>query len=332
MRPESGKGRPVLRLLGFVVLLCLGAGGLMAIDFNRARQATGADETISFRAYLDTVPDRIASFTASSTASRGRPVALADMLPAAPEGWTVRVGEAKDVEVFQPKGRREGTPEARDMVKSVGSAGAPKGGEVVILAYEKGERRVVIQARRYPDSLFTEDSAADKRLERQTLAAAPTGRAFMTVRGLDVTEEFLGDGMRGRYFRADVGAQISLRILASKRMKDTDLLPFFEGLHVKALNGAVVDRAPGLGELPVILLASAMDDAGREAYAADRALRRERALAQARDQHAAAVARVAVADEAAAAGGTKPAPDEPQEISCKKGDGGVKRCKVSSGG
>ena len=95
----------------------------------------------------------------------------------------------------------------------------------------------------------------------------------MTVRGLDVTEDLLPEGFRGRLFLADVGAQIHLRVLAPKRMKDEDLVPFFETLHVKAMNADVIDKVEGLGEVPVIVLASALDDTERDAYHADRATR-----------------------------------------------------------
>ena len=67
---------------------------------------------------------------------------------------------------------------------------------------------------------------------------------------------------------ADVGAQIHIRVLVPKRMKEAELVAFFETLHVKAMNASVVDNVEGLGDVPVIVLASALTDEDREAYLA----------------------------------------------------------------
>jgi hypothetical protein len=327
----------VLRLLGFVLILGLGAAGLVAMDYNRSVQSTtdaeGAPE-LTFRAYLDAIPARVASVTGSAGTKDGLPGTLADMLPRAPEGWTLRPATAEDINAFLPKKKGDGEPDARDLVKSIGSTRVAKGAEGIVLTYEKGERLVMVQAVRYPDRIFTDDAALDERFDLQMQAAQQPGWPFMTVRGLDVTEDFLGDGMRARYFFADVGGQIRVRMLASKRLKDADILPFFETLHVKAMNAAVVDRQAGLGDLPVIVLASAMTDAGREAYEADRAERKAGAVARAEDLREAARGRLAslapVPDGGAVE--TKAAkPESGLSTGCAKGDGGIKRCTVGAG-
>lgn len=327
----------MLRLLGFVLILGLGAAGIVAMDYNRSRETASASEgapEMTFRTYLDGIPARIASVTGSSGTTAGLPGALADMLPRPPEGWIVRPATAEDIDVFLPKKSGDGDAAARDLVKSVASTRVSKGAEVVILTYEKGERRVMVHAVRFPDRIFTDDTAFEERFDLQMQTAQQRGRPFMTVRGLDVTEDFLGDGMRARYLFADVGAQIRIRMLASKRLKDADLVPFFETLHVKAMNAAVVDRQAGLGDLPVIALASAMTDAGREAYEAGRAERLAGAVTRAEEQRDAARARMASITPAKD-GDTVENPAEQAETGftsdCAKGDGGITRCTVGAG-
>jgi hypothetical protein len=322
----------VLRLL----TLGLGAAGLVALDYYRSLQTASASEgaaEMTFRTYLDGIPARIASVTGSSGTTAGLTGTLADMLPRAPEGWTVRPATADDIDVFLPKSSGDGDPVARDLVKSIASTRVSKGAEVVILTYEKGERRVMVQAVRFPDRIFTDDTALEERFDLQMQSARQPGRPFMTVRGLDVTEDFLGDGMRARYLVADVGAQIRIRVLASKRLKDADLVAFLETLNVKAMNADVVDRQAGLGDLPVIALASAMTDAGREAYEADRSERLAGAVTRAEEQREAARARLASVAPANDGGAVKN-PAEQTESSfttdCAKGAGGIKRCTVGA--
>lgn len=328
----------MLRFFGFIVMAVTGFGALLVLDYNITRKAAEAEseEMLTFGDYIGAFPERIAELTRSS-ASAGLPTALADMLPRAPEGWTVRPATKDDIDVFLPKKGAKAEAASVELVKSVGSTRQAKGAEVVILTYEKGDRRVVVQAIRHPDSIFTGHAARDRRFDLRMASATPRGSSFMTVRGLDVTEDFLGDGMRGRYFFASVGAQIQLRVLASRRMKDADLLPFFETLHVKALNASVVDRQEGLGEVPVIVLASALDKEERAAFDADRAARNAEAAARAREELAVAEAEAAAAARAKAEAGDgteegkKDRPKTGLGGDCAKGTGGIKRCSVGSG-
>lgn len=184
----------------------------------------------------------------------------------------------------------------------------------------------MIQLVRLPDSIFTSLEAADRRHDLQVRAAELRGRPFLTVRGLDVTEEFLGEGMRTRYFTANVGAQIQIRVLASRRLKDGDLVPFFETLNVQAMNAAVIDRQPGLGEVPVLVLGSALGEADLAAYEADRAARAEIAIRRAAELRDLAKAELAASADAASASGGNPVATK-----CRKEDG-VKRCTVTTGG
>ena len=76
-----------------------------------------------------------------------------------------------------------------------------------------------------------------------------------------------------RLFLADIGGQIRLNLLVSARMKDRDLVPFLQTLDVAALNDSVFDRRPGLGQVPMIVLASALGKEARAAFEADVAAR-----------------------------------------------------------
>ena len=325
----------MLRLFGFVVLALVSAGGILYLDFNREVKAAVATDAPppSIQTYLETVPEKLASLTGSSRSSA--PVlSLSDMLPRAPEGWTMRPlaeGKTGDIASFLPRSGDKADPASVDLVKAVGKSRVEKGATVAIQAYERGERRVVVQLIRLPDHIFTGLDAIDRRHDLQVQAGELRGRPFMTVRGLDVTEEFLGDGMRARYFSASVGAQIQIRVLASRRLKDADLVPFFETLNVRAMNASVVDRQPGLGEVPVLVLGSALNEADRAAYEADREERAAGALFRAGELRERALAeRTAIMEARDESSSATPKPGIASE--CKKDSGGIKRCSVVSGG
>jgi hypothetical protein len=288
----------VLRLVGFLLTFVLGVGGFIAVDYTMAKRWASSEDSqgLTFGEYIGGLSGRLSGGLASS--SSGLPTTLAEMMPTAPKGWTVRPAVDSDIAGFLPKNGVKVPPEARTYVEEVGRTADGPGVESIVLTYEKGERRVVIKAVRFPDLIFTSFMAMQQRMELQMVQPEFRGRDFMTVRGLDVAEDILPDGFRARYFMAHVGAQIHLRVLASKRMTDDDLVPFFQTLHVKAMNASVIDKQDGLGDVPVIVLASALDDATRETYAADRAAR-ERAEAQQRE--AERIAAEAEAQKASAA-------------------------------
>jgi hypothetical protein len=321
----------VSRLFGFLVLAIVGVGGVLLIDFNRLVQEANAAEAEppSFRDYLDSVPDKLATLTEGAWA-RTRPAGLGDMLPPAPEGWTARPlaqGKGGDVESFLPRAGNAGDPAGIDRVMAATSTEVEAGATLAIQVYERGERLVVVQFIRLADSVFTDPAAAERRHVAEVDAAELRGRPFLRARGLDVTEEFLGDGLRARYFTAHVGGQIAIRVLASRRLKDGDLVPFFEGLPVQALNASIVDRQPGLGEIPVLVLASALGEEDRAAFEADRAARAAAGIALAGERRDMAKAALAATAEAAPEAKAPPAVTE-----CTTGAGGIKRCSVATGG
>ncbi|MFN3576584.1 MAG: hypothetical protein ACK4TJ_06365 [Tabrizicola sp.] len=332
----------MIRLIGSLILFAIMAGGYLYFDYRMSAKWAGREdaEGLTFQEYVSGLTGRIAGLSGAANAA-GMPSKLADMLPKPPEGWTVRATTPDDVKPFLPKSTRNADRKALAILEQMAEASAGTGTETVTLAYEKGDRTVLIRAVRYPNIIFTSLAAMQQRMELQMMTAEFRGTEFMTVRGLDVTEDLLPEGFRGRLFLADVGAQIHLRVLAPKRMKDAELLPFFETLHVEAMNASVIDKVEGLGKVPVIVLASAMEQAEREAYLADRKARAaaeaERAAA---DRAAAAEAQAAQAGSGGGGGflggffgggetENQPAPqDAGKGISCATGKDGVKRCTV----
>lgn len=311
----------MLRLFGFLVTLSIMVGAVLMLDFNSVRkQALAADQPVpDFQTYLDGLQPRIVSLLSSSDADAGPSLAtdLAQMLPRAPDGWTMRPAERDDLQSFLPKEKGKLEGKAASLIESLVKPKGPKGSSAVALVYEKGDRKIIVKAVRYPDSTFG-DPAAYAALLKDDSPFRQTN--FLRVRGLDVMEDALPDGMRGRLFSGEVGGQIRIWILAPKRTTDQDLLPFFETLDVRAMNAAVIDSEDGLGEIPVMLLVSDLDETELAAYEADRAAR-----AAARETRRDEVrATLATTDPAAAKGLT----DKPAEVNCTKGAGGIKRCTV----
>jgi hypothetical protein len=335
----------VIRLFAFFVMLALTLGGVLYVDYHKALREAGRDDggSLTVSEYLGRLPSRVSGLAATSSAS-GLPTKLAEMLPKAPDGWTVRSAVAEDTDGFLPKNAKKADKAALAYVRGVAQADE-KGAEAVVLTYEKGDRKVLIKATRYPNGIFTDPTLIERRYGLQMTGPAYRGTEFMTVRGLDVAEDLLPEGFRGRYFLADVGGQIHLRVLAPRRMTETDLAPFFETLHVKAMNASVVDRREGLGEVPVMVLAAALDGPAREAYVADLAVRKaaQAGAYEAAFHEAQAVAAGIAAEEEAGGGlfdglfgsSAEAAPEvqaEPEtSIACDNGKNGVKRCKVVTG-
>lgn len=335
----------VIRLIGSLIMVAVTAGGFMFFDYRMSARWAGREdaEGLTFAEYLSGLGGRVAGLTSAAAAS-GLPTKLADMLPKPPEGWTARPVVAADIQPFLPKSTRNADKKAMAAIEAMALADGGKGTEVATLAYEKGDRTVLIRAVRYPNMIFTSFAAMEQRLALQRQSAEFRGTEFMTVRGLDVIEDLLPEGFRGRYFVADVGAQIQLRVLAPRRMKDEDLVAFFRSLHVQAMNASVIDKVEGLGEVPVIVLASALDTEARGTYLAAVAARK---ADEASRQDTARLMAEAEAAKAPADGGgfldslfgsdtdtgakTEAADDNAGKIGCDTGKDGVKRCKVESG-
>ena len=337
----------MFRLIGFLLTLAVGLGGFVAIDYNMSKRWSGTEDSagLTFSEYLRGYAGRIGGLGSSSGAAKGLPSQLADMLPKPPEDWSVRPATEDDLSSFLPKKRSDVPKNALAYLEAV--VGLARGKtEAVSMTYENGERKVIFQLIRYPDVIFTSFMAMEQRFELQMNTAMFSGTPFMTVRGLDVSEDLLPDEVRARYFFADVGAQIHLRVLTSDRMKDKDMVPFFQTLHVGAMNASVVDKQDGLGDVPVIVLASVMDDLTRAAYEADLAQREadmatksEAARLEAEAKAAAEAAKAAEEDTGGGMfgglfGGSEEAETKVETsggatINCKKGIGGSKQCEVT---
>lgn len=317
----------MLRWFGILVTLTLGVGGFLGLDYNLARKLATTEErpAPSFQHYLGELKVRaisLVSLPRAGQAASSYPTELAEMLPVSPDGWAVRQTVAEDVDGFLAKIRNDNDPEVRKLIEAIGKSAAPKEGESVVLTFEKGSQRIVIKAVRHPDSIFTEAKGLPRRTKLQTAQPPFLRRDFLRVRGLDIAEENLPGKMRARLFFADVGAQIQIWVLAPKRMSDKELLPFFETLQVNAMNAAVVDQEPGLGDVPVIVVVSALNDTDRAAYEADRAARSAERTARRAEERSALTEAVKAGEDAQAT------PEAKSEISCEKGSDGVKRCKV----
>jgi hypothetical protein len=337
----------VIRLIGSLIMFAITASGYMYFDYKMSAKWAGREdaEGLTFTEYLSGLTGRIAGLTSASAAS-GLPTNLADMLPKPPEGWTTRPVVAADIEPFLPKSTKKADKKAMAAIEAMALTEGGKGSEVATLAYERGDRTVLIRAVRYPNIIFTSFMAMEQRFTLQMQSAEFRGTEFATVRGLDVTEDLLPDGFRGRLFIADVGAQIHLRVLTPKRMSDEELIPFLETLHVQAMNASVIDKVEGLGEVPVIVLASAMDGAERDAYLAAVAARElEEATREETGRKTAEAA--AEEDGSEGSGGglfsglfggdddsgakTEKPGDTAGKTGCKTGKDGVKRCTVDTG-
>lgn len=317
----------MLRWFGILVTLTVGVGGFLGLDYNLARKLAATEErpAPSFQQYLGELKVRAVSvltFRGPGEAAPDLTTELAEMLPAPPKGWTVRTAIAEDIDGFLAKNRKDNDPEARKLIEYIGKSSAPKGVVAAVLTYEKGTQRIVIKAVRHPDNIFTDARNLSRRADLQTAEPPFMRRDFLRVRGLDIAEDKLPDKMRGRLFFADVGAQIQMWVIAPKRMSDRELIPFFETLQVNAMNAAVVDKEPGLGDVPVIVLVSSLDDTDRSAYEADRAARSaERTSRRAKERE-----ELSEAAKAKAEGQTTT--KESGDVACKKNSDGIKRCKV----
>ncbi|WP_146038090.1 hypothetical protein [Tabrizicola aquatica] len=330
----------MFRLFGLLLGLPLSLGIFVTVDYTMSSRWSGREdgEGLTFTEYL-------AGYTGGLVGgggAAGLPNKLVEMLPRAPEGWTVRPTEPGDIDGFLPKDRKSVPKDVRGHIEAMVKPAKGRSVETAALTYERGERKVIFQAVRYPDVIFTSFMAMTQRFELQMRAAEFSGTEFMTVRGLDVEEDLLPDEVNARLFLADVGGQIHLRVLAPERMKDQDLVPFFQTLHVEAMNASVVDKQTGLGKVPVIVLASVLDAATRAAYDADIAEREAILAAEREAQRLEDEARIAAAEAEENFGSgflgslfgrdETVEPEDGQatgEVSCTKGIGGSKRCTVT---
>ncbi len=246
------------------------------------------------------------------------PGELAGMMPKTPEGWTVRPTEPGDVDAFLPAGADE---KAVRLIRAVVNERDGNGLRQVRQTYQNGARTVVVELVRYPDFIFTSFGAMALKMELQMSGAEFRGRDFMTVRGMEIHEDVLPEAIGLRYLVGDVADQIWVRVLAPRTMTDQELLPFFETLHVPAMNANVVEKVAGMGEVPVIVLASVIDEQTRAAREAERDAEKAAREAEraAREAEMAAEAAAEAEAEAERAAGIER--DEDTGVKVRKGTG-----------
>ena len=133
----------MFRLLGFLVMFTLTAGGFMVVDYKMSARWAGREdaEGLTFREYLGGLSGRIAGLGAGG--SNGMPTKLADMLPKPPEGWKVRPVEAGDTDGFLPKNSKKADKAGVAAVAAMAKGEAGSGVEVAALTYEKGDRKLI---------------------------------------------------------------------------------------------------------------------------------------------------------------------------------------------
>lgn len=313
----------MLRLLGLILTLVVFISAVIAIDFISARKEAAANEQPipDFEAYLSVLRPRLIAKLTPARPTVAEPelsTDLAEMLPQPPAGWTVRTADRSDLDTLFPKNRDKLDATVARYLEDIASSKGPRGGGAAALTYTREKQTVIVKAVRHPDKSFSDPAALKAMLSAEPMFFQ---RGYLRIRGLDVSEETLPAEMRARLFTADIGAQIQIWILAPEGLSDQELLPFFETLDVRSLNAAVLDKEPGLGEVPVLFFAADLDEVALATYeaelaalAAERKARRTRALAALEQGNPASAA-----DDAAAT---------PNEVSCTEGAGGIKRCKI----
>lgn len=320
--------RGLMALLGLVFSV-VPLLGYLAFDFtlaNRAARAMG-EEPVTFVTYLAAwggLAAPVAGVNAEEAVpSAALPEDLVAMLPLPPPGWTARPAERTDGPVLKGKAGREDAKRIAEVLTD----NRGRGVETARLAYvpPDGKGLVVVELARYPDAIFTSFAGMGLKMELEMATMDWSDRDFMTVRGLPLVEARLSPEAPARAFAGDLAGQIQLRAAASRRFTDMDLLALFQTLHVPAMNAAVARPVKGMGEVPVIVVASAMDEAGRALRASEHeAAARAAAEAAAADREAMAAAEAEAQAEAQVAEADKPADGDAEpgdDITIRRGTG-----------
>lgn len=299
-----------MRLVFSLVMTVLGVVGYLAVDYNLGVRM-GGNRDGSFGEYLASWVE-----TLSSPAEGAGAVAddLAAMLPSAPEGWTVRASVPGEIVTLMTPAAQATirAPASRDNLpqRLLEQSLDPREGRGIRqaqLTYENGDKRVLMSLVRHPDLIFTSFAGMANRFELQMTMPTFAGRPYATVRGLEIDEDVFPQDIGPRLFMANVGAQIQLRIATLNVDPETELLPFLAGLDVRAMNADVVERLAGLGEVPVVVFAQALDEELQRERAAERAAREaELAATRAAAREADEAAARAAAEAEAAKPGLKP--------------------------
>ncbi len=136
----------MFRLIGFLVIFALSAGGFMFVDYKMSARWSGREDAggLTFGEYLQGLSGRISGM--SGGGAHGMPKKLADMLPNPPEGWKARPVEAGDIDGFLPKSSKNADKKGVAAVKAMAEGAAGSGVEVAALTFQKGDRKVIVLA------------------------------------------------------------------------------------------------------------------------------------------------------------------------------------------
>ena len=286
----------VLLLLRFILFPLFGLTFYLSIDYWNANRIAryGEGDGITVGEYLKGWVSFAGVVTEDETATK-LPGELAQMMPKAPEGWSMQATVPEDLEPYLPKGTDR---KLAAYLRAVVNPRKGKGLNEVRQTYVRDGQIVIVEMIRYPDFVFTSFAATAMKMELQMTSTKYSPRSFMTVRGMEFVEDVLPEKEEVplRYFIGNVASQIWVRVLASASLSDPELLAVFQTLHVPAMNADVVEKVPGMGEVPVIVLASAMEADARAEWEAERA----RQVAEEAEKAAAARAEQEAADAIAA--------------------------------
>ncbi|NPD15170.1 hypothetical protein HOY34_08140 [Xinfangfangia sp. D13-10-4-6] len=304
-----------MRVINFLVGVVLPAAAFIAwlwfahTKANETNTALGLPED-SFGKYA---LGWLGSFTKSETG-------FETLLPATPDGWTTRTLSNADVaalteesglDLLLPKLLPEplevdGKVPPGQLSELRSGWGGPKG--VVILGLS-----------RLDDTFFTTPDGLETLALRQEALARIAQKPLLNIAGLAINEVTVSPEVPARLLLADLGQQITLRLVAPKTMSDQELRDFLSTLNVAGLNALLVSPISGMGEVAVagqkvaLLTDPAATDAAAGAGEAEAAL----ALAEAQEGFAREEARIAELRAAI----VKNARDEAAAAAAKNGEG-----------
>jgi hypothetical protein len=220
----------------------------------------GADYTIASRQQPEaqplTVRDYLGGWIGFLTTGASPAPGLAGMLPEAPPGWTRRPAGAGDAAALL------GVPGSAPAIATVGGPAADPALTLAAATYERGPLRVVIEAARLPDALFSDAAATAARMQAETWVLAQSAGLMGRVGGLDIHRTPPVPGLGARLAVASVGGQVQVRIAYPEAMDEAALLALLRGLDVAAMNAGVVTPDPAIAAAGVAAPGAPAADGG----------------------------------------------------------------------
>lgn len=264
--------RILLFLAGLIVPAC-GFLFYLFFDYTMANRMAPAGEKIGFGSYVAGWAGLIEVDGLPGAGSGGGD--LAAMLPRAPGGWTRRDPAGGDAAGAVGPGFTD------EQARLVRDAFEPSTGKKLAQArqvYDTPKGIVAVKLVRFPDFIFKSFAATGMRMQLEMASMDIPGDDYMTVRGMTIREVRLPQGAPSRMFLGDLQAQIHLRITAPAATSDEEMRALLSTLDVAAMNAALARPVRGMGEVPVLVMLSEIDEGIRARRAGERArLEAERA-------------------------------------------------------